>query len=73
MIPVCFAALGLLLSRELSRPSKEGRGKRTEMQRTVHNIAGLDLLRDLGPDGRVNLLVLAVKLGLKLDDLGDYM
>lgn len=42
-----------------------------ERVRTVYNIAGLDLVRDFGPNCRVNLLVLFVTLGLELDDLAD--
>ena len=38
---------------------------------TILDIADLDLLKDLGPDGGVDLLVAVDELGLEADDLGD--
>ena len=38
---------------------------------TVLDIADLDLLQDLGPDGGVDLLVAVDELGLEAHDLGD--
>ena len=40
-------------------------------KRTVLDVAVLDLLQHLGPDGCVHLLVLVDELGLQLDDLRD--
>lgn len=42
-------------------------------KRTVDNVALLDLLEHLGPDGGVALLVLGEALGPELDDLRDAL
>ena len=50
----------------------KGKYDQTKIKKlTVPNIARLDLLQHLGPDGSVNLLVLSNELGLELHDLGN--